>query len=129
MTFPSQQKISPKKNSVVYFSKIIKTDKTETASSVLMKYLVENDKNENKESSDHPIDVFLKRLAVTVKTFSSEFQHMAKLKLFNDVSDLKWRYLQCKNSNFQVPAPMHFSTPSYITNTPAIPQQKICQVP
>lgn len=125
MMFPSQQTISPKKNAVVYSSKIKKTDKTETASSVLMKYLVENDKNEKKESSDHPIDIFFKGLAATVKTFSPEFQHMAKSKLFNDVSDLEWRYLQCKNSNFQVPAPMHFSTPHYTTNTPAIPQQKI----
>ncbi|KAK5643305.1 hypothetical protein RI129_007150 [Pyrocoelia pectoralis] len=119
--FPKQSSKSPKKNSVKRSSKTKKLNHTETASSVLMQYLVESDKQETKESSDHPIDIFFKGLAATVKTFSPEFQHMAKSKLFNDVSEIEWRYLQSQNSNLHVPAPMHFPIPDYRTNTAAIP--------
>jgi len=58
-----------------------------------MKYLVESDKQETKATAnDHPIDIFFNSLAATVKTFSPEYQHMAKSKLFNVVSELEWAH-------------------------------------
>lgn len=92
---------SPKKNSMKYSLKKKKLEKIDTASSVLMKYLVESDKQETKvTANNHPIDIFFNSLAATVKTFSPEYQHMAKSKLFNVVSELEWSHLQSKNTNF-----------------------------
>lgn len=93
---------SPKRSSTRYSLNKRKFEKTETASSVLMKYLVENDKKETKAiANDHPIDIFFNSLAATVKYFSPEYQHMAKSKLFNVVSELEWAHLQRKNTNYQ----------------------------
>lgn len=132
---------SPKKNSMKYSLKKKKLEKTETPSSVLMKYLVESDKQETKvTANDHPIDIFFNSLAATVKTFSPEYQHMAKSKLFNVVSELEWAHLQSKNTNFQVPTQINFSTLDNRSNTHPIsffqtqttqqevhPQQKMYQ--
>lgn len=105
---------SPKRNSL----KKKKLEKTETASSVLMKYLVESDKQEtNVTANDHPIDIFFNSLAATVKTFSPEYQHIAKSKLFNVVSELEWAHLQSKNTNFQVPTPINFPASDNRSNT------------
>lgn len=72
-----------------------KKNKTETASSVLMQYILDSANNESKETTHaHPIDSFFNGLAATVKTFSPEYQFMAKSKLFSIVSDLEWAQLQ-----------------------------------
>lgn len=109
---------SPKKNSMKYSLKKRKLEKTETASSVLMKYLVESDKQETKvTANNHPIDIFFNSLAATVKMFSPEYQHMAKTKLFNVVSELEWAHLQSKNTNFQVPTQINFPALDNRSNT------------
>jgi len=52
----------------------------ETASSALMKYIIEN----NKKTKDykHPIDAFLEGLAPTLKNLPPYYQHLAKEKYF-----------------------------------------------
>lgn len=113
---------SPKKSSSRYSLNKRKFEKTETASSVLMKYLVESDKQETKATAnDHPIDIFFNSLAATVKTFSPEYQHIAKSKLFNVVSELEWAHLQSKNTNYQVPTSINFPAPDNRSNTHPIP--------
>ena len=59
---------------------------SETASSVLMKYIMESDKGE--KSSDS-VDLFFQSVAATVKTFSPYFQNMCKSKVFSIVSELE----------------------------------------
>lgn len=79
----SQKKNSPKKMPAPYYSKTNKKSKPETASSVLIKYLLDNENNCSKTAYDmHPIDTFFSSLAVTTKTFSPEYQHMTKNKFF-----------------------------------------------
>lgn len=122
---------SSQKSSTRYSLNKRKFEKTETASSVLMKYLVESDKKETKETAnDHPIDIFFNSLAATVKTFSPEYQHMAKSKLFNVVSELEWAHLQSKNTNYQGPTPINFPAPENRSNrhpTPFVQTQNIQQ--
>jgi len=65
--------------------------------------------------------IFFNSLASTVKTFSPEYQHMAKSKLFNVVSELEWAHLQSKNTSYQVPTPIHYSAPDNRSNTHSIP--------
>jgi hypothetical protein len=54
----------------------------ETASAVLMKYLVERDKERQTESPVDPTDTFFKSIAATVKTFSPYHQNICKSKIF-----------------------------------------------
>jgi len=84
---------------------------TDTASSVLMKYLLKSEKHE-KSTSAHPIDAFFAGLAATVKTFSPEYQHMAKSKLFAAVSELEWAQLQMHQTKPASISPTASSTPS-----------------
>lgn len=98
-------------------SKIKKKGKTETSSSVTMKYLIDSDKHKSKlmysslsPSTDHPIDIFFNGLAATVKTFSPEYQHMAKAKLFSMVSELEWSHLQKKKIDDETKLPANFPT-------------------
>jgi hypothetical protein len=61
----------------------------ETASAVLMKYLVESDKERQAEPPVDPIDAFFKSIAVTVKTFLliiKTFASQEYLRLY-----LKWK--------------------------------------
>jgi hypothetical protein len=51
-------------------------DQPETASAVLMKYLVESDKERQAEQPVDPIDAFFKSIAATVKTFSPYHQNI-----------------------------------------------------
>jgi hypothetical protein len=57
----------------------------ETASAVLMKYLVERDK----EPHVDPIDTFFKSIAATVRTFSPYHQNICKSKIFAIVSEVE----------------------------------------
>ena len=56
----------------------------ETASAVLMKYLVESDKERKAEPPVDPNDAFFKSIAETVTTFSPYHQNICKSWIFND---------------------------------------------
>jgi hypothetical protein len=60
---------------------------TETASSVLMKYIIENNKKQN--DYKHPIDAFLEGLAPTLKNLPPYYQHLAKGKIFSVVQEIE----------------------------------------
>jgi hypothetical protein len=62
---------------------------TETASAVLMKYLVESDKKRQAEPPVDPKDAFFKSNAATVKTFSPYHQNIYKSRIFANVSEVE----------------------------------------
>jgi len=64
------------------------TYQPETASAVLMKYLVESDKERQAEPPVGPIDTFFKSVAATVKTFSHH-QNFCKSRIFEIVSEVE----------------------------------------
>ncbi|KAL4152914.1 hypothetical protein QTP88_000747 [Uroleucon formosanum] len=112
-----------------YYSKTKKNNKPQTASSVLMKYILDNETNDEPKATSyaHPIDTFFQGLAATVKTFSPEYQHMAKNKLFGIVSDLEWAQLQNKSANPQIPLSVNPSTSYFCSNTQVAPSQNTMQ--
>jgi hypothetical protein len=61
----------------------------ETASAVLMKYLVESDQERQAEPPANPIDAFFKSIAARVKTFSPYHQHICKSRVFVIVSEVE----------------------------------------
>jgi hypothetical protein len=63
----------------------------ETASAVLMKYLVESDKERQAEPPVDPIDSFFKSIVATVKTFSPYHQNICKSRIFEIVSEVEMR--------------------------------------
>jgi len=63
----------------------------ETASSALMKYIIENNKKRN--DYKHPIDAFLEGLAPTLKHLPPYYQHLAKGKIFSVVQELEGQAL------------------------------------
>jgi hypothetical protein len=65
------------------------TYQPETASAVLMKYLVESDEERQAEPRVDPIDAFFKSIAATVKTFSPYHQNIYKSRIFAIVSEVK----------------------------------------
>jgi hypothetical protein len=77
----------------------------ETASSVLMKYVIENNKKHN--DYKHPIDAFLVGLAPTLKNLPPHYQHLAKGKMFSVVQELEGQAL------FGSPATPHCSRDSW----------------
>jgi hypothetical protein len=58
----------------------------ETASSALMKYIIENNNKQNYYK--HPIDEFLEGLPPTLKNFPPYYQYLAKGKMFSVVQEL-----------------------------------------
>ncbi|VVC43314.1 MADF domain [Cinara cedri] len=108
------------KKSISYCSNAEKISKPETASPVSMAYVLdsENDKPKAISCASHPIDVFFQGLAATVKTFSPEYQHVAKNKLFAIVSDLEWAKLQNKKMNKQIAASRDPPTSYFCSNLP-----------
>lgn len=109
-----EREITPKRSMKQTKASPKKKNKTETVTSVLMQYLLDSENNESKETFHaHPIDSFFHGLAATVKTFSPEYQHMAKSKLFTIVSDLEWAQLQ-KN---QIAQSTHLSTSGSTSNS------------
>ncbi|XP_025409208.1 uncharacterized protein LOC112682735 [Sipha flava] len=122
----SQKKM---KISASYYSKKKKNNKPQTASSVLMKYILGNETNDEPNATfyKHPIDTFFQGLAATVKTFSPEYQHMAKNKVFGIVSDLEWAQLQNKSANPQIPLSINPSTSYFCSNTQVAPSQNTIQ--
>ena len=77
----------------------------ETASSALMKYIIENNKKQN--DYKHPIDAFLEGLAPTLKNLPPYYQHLAKGKIFSVVQELEGQAL------FGSPATPHSSRDSW----------------
>lgn len=77
----------------------------ETASSVLMKYIIENNTKQN--DYKHPIDAFLEGLAPTLKNLPPYYQHLAKGKIFSVVQELEGQAL------FGSPATPHSSRDSW----------------
>jgi len=65
------------------------TYQPDTASAVLMKYLVENDKGRQAEPPVDPTDAFFKSIAATVKTFSSYHQIICKSRIFEIVFEVE----------------------------------------
>jgi hypothetical protein len=61
----------------------------ETQSAVIMKYLVESDKERQAEPPVDPIDEFFKSIAATVKTFSPYHQNICKSIIFAIVSEVE----------------------------------------
>jgi hypothetical protein len=59
----------------------------ETASALLMKHLVESDRERQAEPTVDPIDAFFKSTAATVKTFSPYHQNICKSRIFEIVSE------------------------------------------
>jgi len=57
----------------------------QTESAVLMKHLVESDKERQAEPPVDPTDAFLKSTAATVKTFSPYYQNICKSRTFATV--------------------------------------------
>lgn len=85
----------------------------ETASSVLMKYIVESDKE---SKTNDPIDLFFQSVAATVKKFSPYYQNMCKTKVFSIVSELEMTQILENTSPVESPTP----TPGYSTLPPTI---------
>jgi hypothetical protein len=63
----------------------------ESPSTSLMKYITKKHEDDNK--SNHLIDAFLSGIGETIKTFPPIYQHMAKSKIFNIVSDIEMQLL------------------------------------
>jgi len=61
----------------------------ETASAVLMKHLVESDKERQAEPPVDPTDAFFKSIVATVQTFSSYRQDICKSRIFVIVSEME----------------------------------------
>lgn len=80
-----RQPIMAKKKSKVSISS------SETASSSLMKYILEKKNEENLKEKNEPsaIDQFFLSMCSTVKQFSPYHQHLAKTKIFAIVSDIE----------------------------------------
>ncbi|KAL1516271.1 hypothetical protein ABEB36_000190 [Hypothenemus hampei] len=76
------------------FGKDVKKNKsnntnTESASSVLMKYILEKNKSPSRPDQIHNIDAFLSSLAPTLKNFSPYYQNIAKSKIFSIVQNME----------------------------------------
>jgi hypothetical protein len=77
----------------------------ETASSALMKYIIEN--NKKRKDYKHSIDAFLEDLAPTLKNLPPYYQHLAKGKIFSVVQELE------NQAPFGSPATTHCSRDSW----------------
>lgn len=69
----------------------------ETASSLVMKYLLENNEKEKESTSNYsadPIHAFFIGIAATVKQFSPLRQNLAKSKVFSIISSLEYEQIQ-----------------------------------
>lgn len=64
----------------------------ESASTTLMKYLIEK-KEKEKNNISHSVDNFFSLMATTVKTFSSMDQRYVKTKIFATVNDMEAKYV------------------------------------
>lgn len=77
-----------------------KNDKktAETASSTVMKYLLETKKNNEEKKKTDPVDAFLLGIGSTMKTFDPYFLNLAKSKIFNIVQDMEMQQIMRKQN-------------------------------
>lgn len=85
VTLPQQERLTRKRKK--------KQENNNSASATLMKYLIENKKEERVPD---PIDTFFSLMANTVKKFSSADQHFIKTKVFSLVSDIEGKYIHAQ---------------------------------
>jgi hypothetical protein len=99
------------------------TYQPETASAVLMKYLVESYKERQAELPVDPMDAFFRSIAATVKTFSPYHQNICKSRIFEIVSEVEMtEILQETNS-------MHSSEYSFGSpDEPGIQRNLVMQI-
>lgn len=65
----------------------------ETASSTLMKYLLENKKNSESNNQKDPIESFLMGIAATMKSLDPYHANLAKTKIFNAVQEIEMQQI------------------------------------
>ncbi|XP_064104818.1 uncharacterized protein LOC135214450 isoform X2 [Macrobrachium nipponense] len=90
VTLPQQEHLKHKR----------KIEKNNTASATLMRYLLENKKE---EQAPEPIDTFFSLMATTVKKFSPADQHFIKTKVFLLVSEIEGKYIHDQNAQAYAP--------------------------
>lgn len=78
---------------------------SESASSHLMKYIIEKEKEEevksNKKTEINVIDQFFQSMSLTVKQFSPYHQHLAKTRVFSVISELELEHLKSQQMHQQ----------------------------
>lgn len=72
---------------------------SESASSQLMKYIIEKEKEEESKSNEktneiNVIDQFFQNMSLTVKQFSPYHQHLAKTRVFSVISELELEHIK-----------------------------------
>ncbi|XP_076034483.1 uncharacterized protein LOC143021093 [Oratosquilla oratoria] len=67
----------------------------ETASSFLIKYLVENNSDKQEKSTDS-MDLFFQSMTATVKTFTPYYKNICKTQVLSVVSDLEMKQLRTR---------------------------------
>jgi len=73
---------------------------TETASSTIMKYLLEKKEVETKtENVVHPVDAFLSGIGATLKTLDPYNLNLAKSRIFNIVQDIELNQILHKQTD------------------------------
>lgn len=97
--YESQSNFKNKTMSIHKKKQISNNTTQESASTTLMKYLVDK-----KGQASHPIDDFFSLMATTVKNFSPIDQHYVKSKVFAIVNDIESKYLM--------------QSPQYLTSSP-----------
>jgi len=101
----------------------------ETASTSLMKYLLEK-KETRKESDIDPVDAFLKGIGATLKTFDPYSLNLAKSKIFNAVQDIEMTQILNKQQSCALnnqPSPSVSSNSMYSNYSQSPSPQMIIQ--
>ena len=108
VTLPQQERLTRKRK---------KQENYNSASATLMRYLVENKKEER---APEPIDTFFSLMATTVKKFSPTDQHFIKTKVFSLVSEIEGKYIH--NQYAQAYAPLAQNVCPLPSASPALSQ-------
>lgn len=101
----------------------------ETPLSVVMKYLLESEKRQ--EKAVHPIDLFFQSTASTVKKFPPYYQNVCKTKVFSVVSDLEMTHImeQLPSSAPATPVPEYTTDPNSFHHNEAVTSQLMSSTP
>jgi hypothetical protein len=86
----------------------------ETASAVLMKYLVENDHKRQAEPPVDPIDAFFKSIAATLKTFSPYHQNICKSRIFEIVSEVEMTDVLLENKSLVLQMNVRYNESAFV---------------
>lgn len=89
----------------------------ETPSSILMQYILDQKKDSSRETNH--IDTFLSGIAETMKSLPPLYQHMAKSRIFNVVSEIELQVLMKTQTSSVHPVP---ETSQLLHNTPSTSQ-------